>query len=168
MNTSKLRLSNASRLLIVVILVIEVFVFGGGCENASKDSSLREFSSSMELAPTSKWPKTLRIAIEEAAVAGVDVGSFKVYQLNYDEFFFEFHSSVELESFWIDSLNLREVRGDANYIQRFLVRIPTSSRIPESSFFSNPNRIAGEKGEQLILMKIGKTDHYIGHYYYNF
>lgn len=114
---------------------------------------------------TSNLPRALRKCVEQSDIAGVPVDSFKVYRLNHDEFFFEFHSSHELESAWIDSLNLQEVRREERYIQKFLLRIPHSHQSPESTFFSNSNRIAGDKGDQIVLMRFGKTDLYIGHYY---
>ena len=88
--------------------------------------------------------------------------------MNNDEFFFEFHSTIEHEHSWIESLDLQEVSLGERYIEQFLARIPPSYNRPEAFVFANSNRIDGEKGVQIILMKVGSSDLYVGHYYFNF
>ncbi len=154
---------------LAITFALHVFVFSGGCDNPSTRPKLCEYSQSDPTAPIQIWPSTLKNAFDEAQGKGIPVDGFRVYKLHHDEFFFEFHSTLEMESSWIESLELRKVGRSESYIEQFLARIPTSYNRPESILFANSNRIDGEKGSQIVLMRVGSSsDLYIGHYYFNF
>lgn len=154
---------------LAITFALHVFVFAGACDNPSTRPKLREYSQSDPTAPIQIWPSALKNAFDEAQSKGIPVDGFRVYKLHHDEFFFEFHSTVEIESSWIEALKLRKVGRGERYIERFLARIPTSYNRAEGTLFANSNRVDGEKGDQIVLMRVGSTsDLYIGHYYFNF
>lgn len=154
---------------LAITFALHVFVFAGACDNPSTRPKLREYSQSDPIASIQNWPSALKNAFDKVQSRGIPVDGFRVYKLHHDEFFFEFHSTAEMESSWIESLELREVGRSERYIERFLTRIPTSYNRPEGILFANSNRVDGEKGDQIVLMRVGSSsDLYIGHYYFNF
>lgn len=148
------------------MLALHVVIFAVACDSSSIE--LRMYSPQDPAAPVDRWPKVLKVTYSQAVDSGVPTESLKVIEVFYDEFYFEFRSSPEQERFWIESLRIREVKREEPFVQKFLKRIPPLYKQSAGLFFSNSNRIDGEKGDQIILMKDGSSDLYIGHYYFNF